>query len=40
MKKTTRFFCDLDGIIPQPKKRLRKILSKLNILERIGLFRR
>ena len=33
MKKRTRYFCDLDGIIPQPKNRIRKILLKLNILK-------
>ena len=34
MKKRTRCFCDLDGIIPRPKKLIRKILLKLNILKR------
>ncbi len=34
MKKRTRCFSDLDGIIPQPKKLIRKILLKTYILRR------
>ena len=32
MKKRTRCFCDLDGIIPKPKRMFWGFLLKLNIL--------